>query len=444
VREKLDYLVDLGVNALYLTPIFTSTANHRYHTHDYFKVDPILGGDDAFRNLLNSAHQRGIRVVIDGVFNHASRGFYQFNHTLENGRHSPYLEWFHFNANFLENNETLRAYPDTHADEDDNQERCGYRAWWNLPALPKFNTDHPEVRDFLFRVAEYWVDFGIDGWRLDVPAEIDDDAFWQEFRRRVKRKNPDAYICGEIWHDASRWLKGDQFDAVMNYLFTKAAIGFCMADTLNEAEFARCGYEDIIPLDAHHFGEKLLKVFKLYDRNIVECQMNLLGSHDTPRILNSGLGEESATKMAFTCMFTVPGAPCIYYGDEIGIAGNHDPDCRRSFDWDKATWNTELLTHVKACVAARHRHPSLRRGDFHLLIANDGVVAYERSYGDDKVIICLNSAQSGRDVSLRSKDLRDGQIFRDLLSGVTVAAAAGALHPTIPARASQIWVGAQK
>ena len=202
VVERLDYLQDLGITAIYFCPIFQSTANHRYHTYDYYRVDPILGGDAALQRLLDEAHRRGIRIVIDGVFNHASRGFYQFNHLLENGPVSPYLDWFQ-----------VQGWP-LHAYE--GHISPNYSAWWNLHALPKLNTQTPAVREFLLGVAQHWIEQGVDGWRLDVPNEIDDDEFWREFRRRVKDANPDAYIVGEIWGDASRWLQGDQFDAVMN------------------------------------------------------------------------------------------------------------------------------------------------------------------------------------------------------------------------------------
>ncbi len=202
IAERLDYLLDLGVTAIYLNPIFQSTANHRYHTHDYYQVDPILGGNGALRSLLDRAHQRGMRVILDGVFNHASRGFFQFNHIAENGPESPYVDWF------LVNNYPLRPY---HA----RKGMQGYEAWWNLPALPKLNVSTPAVREFLWDVAVHWIEFGADGWRLDVPAEIDDDAFWQEFRHRVRGANPDAYLVGEIWNDAHDWLQGDKFDAVI-------------------------------------------------------------------------------------------------------------------------------------------------------------------------------------------------------------------------------------
>ncbi len=196
IAERLPYLADLGVTALYLTPIFSSASNHRYHTYDYFTVDPLLGGNDGLRTLLDAAHARGMRVVLDGVFNHTGRGFWPFHHVLETGADSPYRSWFHVDEAFLAAGHRLHAYPPT----EGRQTGLGYEAWWDLPALPKLNTDDPDVREYLFSVAEHWLRFGIDGWRLDVPAEIDDEAFWQEFRRRCRAIRPDAYLVGEIWH----------------------------------------------------------------------------------------------------------------------------------------------------------------------------------------------------------------------------------------------------
>ena len=213
VADRLDHLEDLGVTALYLNPIFASGSNHRYHTHDYFTVDPMLGGDAALRHLLDTAHARGMKVVLDGVFNHASRGFLPFHDLMENGEASPYRDWFHVHGF------PLGAYGEGGVAPQ-------YECWWNIPALPKLNTDTPQVRAYLLSVAEHWLRFGIDGWRLDVPNEIDDDAFWREFRRRCRAVNPEAYLVGEIWDDAGRWLQGDQFDAVMNYPITKAILGF--------------------------------------------------------------------------------------------------------------------------------------------------------------------------------------------------------------------------
>ncbi len=230
IAERLEYLRDLGITALYLNPIFQSPANHRYHTQDYYRVDPILGGDAAFDQLVQRAHALGIRIVLDGVFNHTGRGFYQFQHALENGSASPYIDWFHFDRTQLGPGRGPYAYPSARRARLirrlGSRRALGYDAWWNLPPLPKLNTDTPAVRRFLLDVARYWIARGADGWRLDVPGEIDDDAFWRAFRTAVKQTNPEAYIVGEVWTDAGRWLQGDQFDAVMNYVVTRACIGF--------------------------------------------------------------------------------------------------------------------------------------------------------------------------------------------------------------------------
>ena len=235
VAEKLDDLKDLGVTALYLNPVFASAANHRYHTWDYHQVDPLLGGDAALRELLDAAHARGMRVILDGVFNHVGRGFFAFHHVLENGADSPYLDWFLLDLERLRAGKPLGAYAEPKLLRRGRKpkpafEELGYAAWWDVPALPKLDTRTPAVREYLWDVAERWIRFGIDGWRLDVPSEIDDDEFWRELRRRVKRANPEAYLVGEIWYDARRWLAGDQFDATMNYPLAKAALGFFVRD----------------------------------------------------------------------------------------------------------------------------------------------------------------------------------------------------------------------
>jgi cyclomaltodextrinase len=399
VADKLDYLQDLGITALYFNPIFASTANHRYHTFDYYAVDPILGGNPALRELIDRAHQHGIRVVLDGVFNHASRGFYQFNHTLENGAASPYLDWFYFNEEWLKSGHPLDAYPRRQA-KGDSLQTLGYKAWWELPALPKLNTNTPAVREFIFDVATYWLGFGIDGWRLDVPAEINDDSFWQEFRRRVKGKNPEAYIVGEIWEDSRRWLQGDQFDAVMNYLFTKPVLGY-FVDHLDLKEVRRAGgYHSVGPLSQPEFTETIDRLLAMYDPAVTQVQLNLLDSHDTPRFITCARGDESALRLATLFMFTYPGAPCIYYGDEIGLEGKQDPDCRRAFPWDKNRWNHGLREFFKRCIALRKAHPALRRGAFAVLWAAQDVYGFERRLENESVVVALNLSREPREVAL--------------------------------------------
>jgi neopullulanase len=407
IAEHLDYLEDLGINAILLNPIFQSTANHRYHTHDYYQVDPILGGNPALRQLLDRAHQRGIRIVLDGVFNHASRGFFQFNSIAENGAASPYADWF-----------TVKRYPlrPYHAPKG----KHGYEAWWGMPALPKFNTATPAVREFLWDVAGYWIEFGADGWRLDVPADIDDDQFWREFRRRVRASNAEAYIVGEIWHDSQRWLRGDQFDAVMNYMLTRACLGFFVGDNLDRAEAARCGYKWIDALTAQQFATEARRVYDLYPRAVSEVQLNLLGSHDTPRIKTLARGDDSAYRLALLFQMTYPGAPCIYYGDEIGLEGGHEPASRGGFPWDERAWDTDLRADVQRYIALRKAHPALRRGDLRWLHAADGVIAYSRSLGDETLIVALNRNTHPQTVNLDVSGLLDeASILRDVWQGET-------------------------
>ena len=407
VAEKLDYLQNLGITAIYFNPVFASASNHRYHTYDYYNVDPLLGGNEALRFLLDEAQKRNIRVVLDGVFNHASRGFWQFHHVLENGEKSPYKDWFHFDPERLKGQRRWGAYPATselHAlkNGEGSLKALGYQAWWDLPALPKLNTDTPAVREFLFEVAEYWIRFGIDGWRLDVPGEIDDDAFWQEFRRRVRAINPEAYIVGEVWHEAHRWLSGDQFDAVMNYLVTGAVLSFCGGAHVNMDVVSQAGglKDRVHPeMDANSFGNEIDRLTNLYSPEITRSQLNLFDSHDMPRFLTC-VGEDVASlQLAMQFMFTYPGAPCLYYGDEVGLTGKHDPDCRKGFPWDESRWNHELLDYTKAAIALRKEHPVLRRGSYQRLHAEERVFAFARKLEGNAFIIVLNTGVTHKNVA---------------------------------------------
>jgi cyclomaltodextrinase len=419
VAEKLDYLQDLGITAIYFNPVFASTANHRYHTFDYYAVDPILGGNAALRQLLDQAHARNIRVVLDGVFNHASRGFYQFNHTLENGAASPYLDWFYFNEEWLKAGRSPDAYPRKRfkgRGGEASLEQLGYRAWWDLPALPKLNINTPAVREFIFDVAKFWIDFGIDGWRLDVPGEINDDSFWGEFRRRVKGANPEAYIVGEIWDDGRRWLQGDQFDAVMNYLLTKAVLGYFVGEEMDLNQVHRAGgYQYLQPIGQQEFTAAIDNLLGLYDPAVTQVQLNLLDSHDTPRFITCARGDESALRLTTLFMFTYPGAPCIYYGDEIGLDGRHDPDCRKAFPWDESRWNHDLRAYFQRCIGLRKAHPALRRGSFDLLLSESDVYAFARRGESETVIVALNLSRGARDVSLPVKGMAGtGAVFQDV------------------------------
>lgn len=425
VLEKLDYLADLGITALYLNPIFASASNHRYHTHDYYNVDPLLGGNSAFMELLDGAHQRGVRIVLDGVLNHASRGFFQFNHLLEAGAESPYRDWFHVYA------WPVNAYQET--------ERPNYAAWWGLHALPKFNTDNPQVREFLWDVGTHWLKLGIDGWRLDVPSEIDDDAFWQEFRRRCKGVNPEAYIVGELWEDATRWLQGDQFDAQMNYPFMKAAFGFFGGHNLNQTDTVHTGLGYLEYKDGRQFGEVLHDLHHRHHPQIVQAQMTMLGSHDTPRMMSIANHDPSTVRLLFLCQMTVAGAPNIYYADEIGMPGARDPDCRRAFPWDKReVWNTDLLSDVRRFIQLRHDHISLRRGDFQLVHSSDRVIVYTRRYGDEIAVVAFNADYEPHSFTYQSTS---DATLSDALQSQGSALQTGVAY-TLEPRSGYVWVGA--
>jgi cyclomaltodextrinase len=411
VLEKLDYLADLGVNAIYFNPIFQSASNHRYHTHDYYRVDPLLGGDEALRQLLDAAHARGIRVILDGVLNHASRGFFQFNHILECGPESPYVDWFRINGY------PLYAY--------DGSREPNYVAWRNLPALPEFNTEDPNVRQFLLDVARHWIEFGADGWRLDVPAEIDDDSFWREFRQVVKRANPEAYIVGEIWvneldRTAERWLQGNQFDAIMNYGFTAACIGFFIGDRLDPALVKGQSHTPIRPLDAEAFADQIDTMLNRYAPEIVQVQFNLLGSHDTARYLTLAQGDKRILTLTTLFQMSYPGVPSVYYGDEIGLHGGRDPDCRRAMSWNRPEWDADLLDFFKRVIAIRKAHPALRRGSYVRLFANAllGVYAFLRQSGEQRIVVVLNNGDTSYRVNVPIQSyLPDGVTLRCLMSG---------------------------
>ncbi len=403
VTEKLDYLQDLGITAIYFTPVFQSASNHRYHTHDYLQVDPLLGGDAALRRLLDEAHRRNIKVVLDGVFNHASRGFFQFNHILECGDKSPYLDWF-----------VVKGYPLNAYEGKPN-----YKCWVDLPALPEFNHANPQVRRFIFNIARYWLDQGIDGWRLDVPFCVDDDSFWQEFRQVVKTANPEAYITGEIPWDARRWLRGDQFDGVMNYLMSYACWGFFGGQQINwdmVGHWHQHGPEYYVT-DAAGFAEKVEGLLSFYPKPAVLAQLNILDSHDTARYLAITGGNRNMLRLATLFQMTYPGAPCIYYGNEIGMEGGKDPDCRRAFPWDERQWDHALREYFKRCIAARKAHPALRDGEFKTLFAQGETVAYLRSLGEDAVVVVINRAGQSFNQPIPAPGLKEGTAWQDQLGG---------------------------
>jgi cyclomaltodextrinase / maltogenic alpha-amylase / neopullulanase len=396
VVEQFDYLKDMGINAIYFTPIFQSASNHRYHTHDYYLVDPLLGGNHAFFDLLEAAHSRDIKVVLDGVFNHTGRGFFYFNDILENGPHSPWLDWFKIHG------WPLSAY--------DGSQPANYKGWFNNRALPEFNHDNPQAREYLMQVGEFWIEQGIDGWRLDVPFEIKTEGFWAEFRSRIKAINPEAYIVGEIWTDSREWLAGDQFDGVMNYLFTAPTLAFAAKHKVVMPLVESVHYSPYPALDAKGYAEKIGELLALYDWEIQQTQLNLLSSHDTARALSIMSGDKSCMEIATLLLLTFPGAPSIYYGDEVGLAGGLDPDCRRTFPPEEA-WDHALLEVHKSLIALRHHYRALRIGSYKTLAAEGECYVFARILDDEMIVVAVNSGEQTIQVRLADMAEESGQVL---------------------------------
>jgi neopullulanase len=409
IVEHLDHIQELGATALYLTPVFQSASNHRYHTYDYLAVDPLLGGDAALRELVDAVHARGMRIVLDGVFNHTGRGFWAFHHVLETGAGSPYRNWFHWDEAGLAAGNPPNAYPagrlrtgvaddgpapwdvDRSSESQTAMQRLGYEAWWGMPALPKLNIGEPAVREYLWGVSEHWLRFGIDGWRLDVPAEIQDRSFWQEFRRRCRAVNPEAYFVGEIWHVDPDWVSGDRFDALMNYPLAESIIGFVGGQALNETLLrSHHEYGRVTRIDGGTFASRVGELLRSYAPETTAVQLNLLDSHDTPRALSLLGGDRAAMELATLLQASLPGAPCIYYGDEVGVEGGIDPDSRRSFPWDPARWDQELYGSMRGSLAARHELPELRSDEVTVVSTSGRALAFRRG-AEGRVAVAVNS-----------------------------------------------------
>lgn len=412
IIQKFDYLLDLGINAIYLNPIFQASSNHRYNTTDYLKIDDKLGDLRDFKALIEVAHRNGVRIVLDGVFNHCGRGFFAFTDVLENQEHSAYRDWF-----------TIQRYP---VDAYSPGEARDYLAWWRNKSLPKFNTSNPQVRQYLLKVARYWIEQGADGWRLDVPNEIADESFWAEFRQVVKSANPDAYLLGEIWNVQPEWVGEEHFDGLMNYPVKDAILGL-LTDRLKASDFA----------------DVMEKILSMYPRENGYAMYVPVGTHDTERVLTALSGDIKKVMLAMLIQFAYPGSPGVYYGDEIGLEGGKDPDCRRTFPWEESRWNSELHDWVKKLVSLRKRSPALRRGSLQSILVDDArsCCAFLRQLGDERLLVVINSSSNRRQLHLPVEKLgwKDGTIVHNLLDSNEMTVSAGSLLVTIPPL-SGMWV----
>ncbi|EXX86029.1 Cyclomaltodextrinase [Paenibacillus darwinianus] len=394
VMDNLEYLTDLGINAIYFTPLFKSPSNHKYDTIDYMEIDPQFGTKDDLRRLVQECHKKGIRVVLDAVFNHSGVEFAPFQDVVRNGDNSKYKDWFH-----------IHSFPVTVDENPANYDTFGFYGH-----MPKLNTANPEVKKYLLDVATYWLqEMDIDGWRLDVANEID-HRFWRDFRVAVKAIKPDAYIVGEVWSDSMLWLMGDQFDSVMNYPFADKTLSF----------FSNCDK------DGYMFANEISRLLIRYPQQTNEVIFNLLCSHDTPRVLTM-LGEDKRRlKLALVFLLTYIGTPCIFYGDEVGLRGGGDPDCRKCMEWDYDRQDRELYDFYKLIIALRKNYPMLRHGRFRFLKAEPGDcrVIYERLDDEMHFTVWMNNTTE-RTVLSHPMETND---WHDALSGQRVEVTDGAMN----------------
>ena len=414
IREKLDYLEELGVGIIYLSPIFKAYSNHRYDTGDYLKVDELLGTEDDFKRLLDAAHEKGMKVILDGVFNHSGADSLYFNKfgTYDSlgayqSKSSPYYDWYYF-----------KKFPDE------------YACWWGCDNVPDLNKSNKDYRALVFGkngVVEKWQKLGADGWRLDVVDELPID-FVNLLIKKIKSVNKDALVIGEVWEDASTkvsygelrpYLLGDQLDGTMNYPFMNAIIAY-----------VRDG-------DEKFFKDTVQSILENYPKETVYCLMNSLGTHDTVRIINAlsdvrahgwskthKLGYklpdseyEKAKKklyLASVLQFTLPGIPSIFYGDEAGLQGFDDPINRRPYPWGSE--DKEILDHYKKLGRIRRENRAVFSGGFNMRDEN-GLVAYERAGGDDEILIAVNAGADDKTLIINKEysSLYNNKEYKDVV-----------------------------
>ena len=434
ITEKLDYLQSLSVTTLYLNPIFEAASNHRYNTADYLAIDPMLGAEEDFRELCRQAHKRGMRVLLDGVFNHTGSvsryfnadGFYPELGAAQS-QASPYYNWYHFSR-----------WPEE------------YDAWWGIKTLPAVDEGQDSYRAFIIRdrdsVVRHWLRAGADGWRLDVADELPDD-FIREIRRAMEEEKPDAVLIGEVWEDGSnkiaydrrrRYLLGRETHGLMYYPFRTAAIDWLLGG------------------DAAAFRERMEELRENYPSPAFYCAMNFLGTHDTARILTLLGGEpvpESKTdraeahlspagyaraaerlKLGALLLYTFPGSPTVYYGDETGMQGYEDPLNRRTYPWGQE--DAALLGWYRRLGRVRMERVSLQRGEIRYLYARGGGLALERRAGAEVTVTALNAGEAALELSI----LWERPVATDALTGQQFLAAEGQVRLTLPGLSGALLV----
>ncbi len=428
VTEKLDYLQSLGVQTLYFCPIFESESNHRYNTADYSRIDPMLGTEEDFRRLCDAAHRRGMRVMLDGVFNHTgdnslyfnAKGFYPTLGAAQS-QDSPYYNWY-----------TFQHWPDQ------------YDAWWGIHTLPAVNEGNPLYVSYIIEgdnsIVRRWLRLGADAWRLDVADELP-DWFIARIRDVMEEEKPDSFLLGEVWEDGSnkiaysqrrRYLLGHETHGLMNYPFRTAALAYLQGGSA--ADFVEC----------------METLRENYPPAAFYSAMNMLGTHDNPRILTllgarpteplSTRTQRAGYRLSVeernrgcrllmagaVLLYTFPGSPTVYYGDEAGMEGFEDPFNRATFPWGRE--DQALLRHFRLLGRLRRERPSLRRGDLQYLYAKDSALVYRRQAGDEATLVLLNTGETPVTVALDW----DRPLATDPLWGQQFGAIQGRISVTIP------------
>lgn len=383
ILNHLDDLQKLGINCLYLNPIFKADFNHKYATTDYFSIDPQFGTSNDLQDLIQAVHNCGMKIILDGVFNHCGIHFKPFQDVMKNQEKSVYKDWF-----------LIKKFPFdiTHH---------AYECVGAYKYMPKLNTGNPEVRSFILNVMDYWIrEYHIDGWRLDVADEVD-EGVWEEARLILKSRYPQILLLGETWGPGYQLMNGTQMDAIMNYVFRKAVLDFI---ALNK-------------ISAYEFNARLERMLASYPEEMNQAMFTPLDSHDTERFLTSCGNDVRKMKMAAAFQMTFPGSPSVYYGDEIGLDGQNDPGCRKCMIWQKDQWNQELYDWYLKLISLRQQAEELRTGSYLSVYCSKDVYAFLRSSNKRSTVTVLNN--SDHDVQIDVPVVYQGE-YRNLMSGEMV------------------------
>jgi len=380
IKEKLPYIKEMGFGGLYMTPIFLSPSAHKYDTIDYFEIDPMFGTKEDLKDLVDRAHELGIKVMLDAVFNHTSVKHPFFQDVIKHGKESLY-----YNSFYIKNTPITKTSTKNHGGQIDFN--LDYETFAFSPNMPKTNTEDKLMREHLLKVSRYWIEhFDIDGWRLDVSNEISHD-FWRDFRKVVKKTKKETFILGENWDNSMPWLRGDQFDGVMNYEFMYPIWSYFGT----KIEHANYGGEDL----KNAINQSIFS----YPKNVITNMFNLVDSHDTARIAEVCQGNTNLLKLVYLFQFSLPGAPSIYYGGEIGLRGEHDPDNRRCMIWDENRQDKDLKLFLKQLSTLYHQEAGFTSPTMTWLMASDHVLVYQK----EDLTFVLNKSSLEQSISLKER-----------------------------------------